>query len=90
MNCDIICEQVKSFHTSSTNYIYLSSNYSLRQKSYLLMMNMFSFTYFHLLCVKSDLYEKYVDKGISIKILLTNFRVLCFAVYAIPTYEHWN
>ena len=35
-----------------------------------------------------DLYEKLVNQVMSIRILITNFHVLRFDIYDIPTYEH--
>ena len=39
--------------------------------------------YFHL-------FFAFLDLVMSIRISITNFHVLCFDIYAIPTYEHWN
>ena len=48
----------------------------------------FKWTYFHLFFAFLELYEKYVNKVMSIIILIT-FHVLRFDIY-VPTYEHWN
>ena len=45
---------------------------------------------FHLFYAFLDLYEKQVNKVMSIRILITNFHGLCLVFYDIPTYERWN
>ena len=36
----------------------------------------------------SDPNEKWVNKVMSTRILITDLHVRCFDVYAVPTYEH--
>ena len=35
-----------------------------------------------------NLYKNYVNECISIRILITNFQIVYFDIYAIPTYNH--
>ena len=79
------CDLVKRFYTSST-YSFILHKIIHSQKSFLLMMNMFlllldvSFTYLFF-----DLYEKWVNKVISIRILITNsmFFVITYMLYLV-------
>ena len=43
---------------------------------------------FSLIFAFFDKYEYYVNKVMSLKILITNFKVLSFDINVIPTYEY--
>ena len=83
------CVSVVRFYTPSTYCMYFDK-IIFSVEIIFQMMNICFHTnrMFSFFSACLDLYEKQVNKVMSIKILIANFYVLCFNMYDIPAYEH--